>query len=239
MNFLHETDVTRWITVYSEDKDLIEKIGVHLDVAEILAGHDSLEELNLENLKHQITNGLLELKARLNSLFGSVQCESEMKHWKDKPHILLQSLIGCTEQCPFCGELCDLLDANHIDSKRDHSVEVHRSSCLRGYKDSETGIMQIGFCPGYVSGKERWKKFRNVDTHNIWQNYKQYRLIYPEWSIPADITSKDSSYWKMFVGKYMKEIAREYGAIPAEVPDEWLKISWKEVRENLRSLYNY
>jgi hypothetical protein len=239
VNLPHATDVTRLIAVYSEDKDLKKEIGVRLDVAEILAGHKSLEELNLENFKHQITNGLRELQDRLISSFGSIQCESEMIHWKDKFHILLQSLIGCTEQCPFCGEQCDLLDPNHINSNRDHSVEVHRSSCLRGYRDSGTSVMGIGFCPAYVSGKETWKKFRNADTFYTWRDFKQYRLEYAEWFIPPDVTSKNSLYWKMFVGKYMKEIARKYGAQPAEVPDEWLKISWGVVRESLRSLYHY
>lgn len=40
---------------------------------------------------------------------------STITEWKRSPHIVLcDSLIGCSEQCPFCEEQCKLTDSNHM-----------------------------------------------------------------------------------------------------------------------------
>ena len=233
------TDVRKWVTLFSEDGELKRELGVSLEANDLLAGYESLEQLSLENLKRQFRNGLKDLESRLHSSFENIQCGSEMSQWKDKPHVLLESLIGCTEQCPFCGEQCDLLDPNHVATGRPHSVGVHLSSCLKGYSNDTTKIMMIGFCPSYISGKEEETLFKNAGTNYEWHSFKDYQSIYPNWSIPPDVTSEDSLYWKMFAGKYMKAIAFQYRAKPADVPDEWSKITWDEVRANLKYLYNF
>ena len=235
VKFLHKTDVYQWVTAFSEDTDLKRELGFRLEADELLTGYESLDELNLENLKCQIENGLTELKDRLHSSFDGVQGESEMNHWKDKPHVLLESLIGCTEQCPFCGEQCDLLASDHVKAGPRHSVEIHRSNCLQGCRYFETGILAIGFCPGYISGKEDVKKFRNADTNYEWHAYKDYQSKYPKWSISSDATSENSLYWMNFVGRYMKDLAGEFKAKPAKVPDSWSKLTWEEVRKSLPS----
>ena len=153
-----------------------------------------------------------------------------MKHWAIKPDELLQNLIGCTEQCPFCGEQCDLLQADH---DCDHRVEIHRVGCLKGYRWKDTEVMTTHFCQVAVSSNT----LRFTVSGDKFHLYKDYKTIYPKWEISPDKTSTTPLYWKWFVGKYYKEIAEAYSAKPADVPEEWFQIEWPEVEKNLFSVY--
>lgn len=240
---LNRSSVQKWIEAFARDEDIRSELGVNLDAKKILVGYDSGEGSenvsHLEYLMEQIKIGLQDLEKNLHLLYSCVGCEREMEYWKDKPHDLLQSLFGCTEQCPFCGEQCDLLDPNHIENDRNHTVSIHRSKCLMGYRNTNTNVMVVDFCPASVSGKEKGS-FRNSETNWEYHLYEDYQKIYPKWSIPPDVTSDDSMYWKRFVGKYMKQIANKFNAEPSTVPDScnWSELEWKEVEKNMRHQYN-
>ena len=75
--------------------------------------------MNLSNFKQRIKEELQELKKTFEEMFSKITSKSI--DWKDKPHELLNSLVGCTAQCPFCGEQCDLMEH---DSDHDHRTEV-------------------------------------------------------------------------------------------------------------------
>lgn len=60
---------------------------------------------------------------------------SDITESNNSPHLMLCStLIGCTEQCPFCREQCELTDANHAECGKDHFTNIHRPQCLRKYR---------------------------------------------------------------------------------------------------------
>ena len=112
LTYMDETDIHKWMSAFCKDEDIRSELGASLKATDLLTDYDSLrlQDLNLENFKTQIRNGLSELKQKLQASFNDIKCESEMANWKDKPHDLLRKLIGCTAQCPFCGEQCDLID---------------------------------------------------------------------------------------------------------------------------------
>ncbi len=76
-----------------------------------------------------------------------------------------------------------------------------------------------------------------IITEEKWHPYKDYQSIYPQWSIPPDVTASNSLYWKQFIGKYKDEIAARFKAKPPKVPEGWLTIEWEEVASNLKKLY--
>lgn len=130
-------------------------------------------------------------------MFGKVVCDAnEMEKWQEKPFNLLKSLCGCTEQCPFCGEQCDL--GEHAGTEIKHRVAQHRPNCLAGYSDDTTQELVIDICPTKVASEHSYK-----DTDQEWHPFKEYMKIYPNWHVPPDLAAEDSTYWKWFIGQYM------------------------------------
>ncbi len=238
----NESSIHEWVSAFCKDEKLRSELGVRLEPSYLLAGYDSLHELNIERLKGQIRTGLKNLMDKLHDSFNGIECDSEMWFWRSLPHELLGNLIGCTEQCPFCGEQCDLQDPDHTaNNGPKHFVSVHRSTGLRGntrcYEDSEELQLMTGFCPTFVSGRDKRNVFRNRSTNEEWHPYEDYQSIYPQWSIPPDVTASNSLYWKQFIGKYKDELATWFKAKPPKVPEGWLTIEWEEVASNLKKLY--
>ena len=231
---VNETDITKWLAIFCEDKDLRTDLGVKLQVDDLLTDQEEIQELNLENFKHQIMCSLRDLKNKLyaSELFDVTKYESVMAEWKDKPYDLLKDLIGCTEQCPFCGEQCDLLDPEHDVTVHKHRTTVHRPSCLIGWQSVHTRVMTTDFCPASIAST---KMFRNGDTNYEPHPYKDYQTIYPNWSISPDLTAKCSEYWKLFVSKYNDAIAKRFKGNPGSVPEHWFSIQWEDVEKDLKS----
>lgn len=232
---VNNTGIQNWLDTFA--KRVVSKLG-DIRVENLLKGFDSLNDLNLDNFKLQIRTGLQGLKKNLHFFYGTIECMEDMKHWKDKPHDLLVDLLGCTKQCPFCGEQCDLLDPDHYKEndkqKHQHRTAIHRPSCLAGWRSSRTKIMTSNFCTSLVAGNGNFKsKKNNKQSHP----YQKYESIYPEWSIPPDTTSETCLYWKWFVGKYNSKLAVTYNAKPAKVPNAWLDIKETEVVESLADAY--
>ena len=227
---LATSDIQSFLEEFNENARV--EIGAALPPKDVLSEYDFLESVNMDNLKKNILCQLKNLEARLHDSLSKITCEEEMKHWEQKPHELLQKLIGCTEQCPFCGEQCDLLQPGH---DCDHRVEIHRVGCLKGYRWKDTQVMTTHFCQVSVSSDTLSFEISDDKFHP----YKDYKTIYPKWEISPDKSSEASLYWKWFVGKYYRQIAEAYNAKPADVPAQWCHIEWPEIEQNLYSLYNF
>ena len=229
---VNETVPSEWLSTFCDDEDVRRELGVSLD-ANDLQIEDEIETLDLENFKRQMRSELGKLEKKLQSLFGMVVCdENEMGKWQDKPFNLLKKLCGCTEQCPFCGEQCDLCEH---DTTVKHRISQHRPSCVIGYKKRETRVLSADICPTKVAGT---LKFRNKDTDKVYHPYKDYLKIYPNWHIPPDPAAEDSSYWKWFVGQYGDALATYYDVKPPNVPREWTEMKWEVVKTQLKAQYN-
>ncbi len=226
---LNVTDIKKFIIQFNNA--VRKEIGEIIKPEVILAGYGSLEKINIENLKGKIKTELENLEVKLHKSFSTISCEKEMGFWKNKPHELLENLIGCTAQCPFCGEQCDLLDPNH-ENDCDHRIEIHRISCLKGKRWKDSGVMTTHFCQASVSHADLLFEHKEDEYHP----YNDYKSIYKNWEIAPDISSEGSLYWQWFVGKYYENIAKEFGAKPPDVPDEWRHIEWSTVEKNLKEL---
>ena len=216
-----------WLKTFCTDEKLRKELGALIDADNL--GDNLLDKLDLENVKRQIRIAIKALEEKLHTSFNYIRCENDMNEWKDKPHELLKLLVGCTEQCPFCGEQCDLMESNHFVP---HRVMIHRSVCFAGYK---TKILDTECCPCLVSSDG---KFKNQATNQVSHPYKEYQKIYPNWSIPPDVTAGDSLYWMLFISKFKDDLAKRYEAKLPDVPEHWGEIKWPEVEENLKKIYN-
>ena len=229
---LEVPDIQKWLEAFSDK--VRGEIGENIEPEDVLAGYDLQEEMNLDNLKRNIGIGLENLKIKLHDSFSKIKCAKEMIQWTIKPHDKLENLIGCTAQCPFCGEQCDLLDPKH-ENDCDHRIEVHRIDCLQGFRWKNTGVMTTDFCQASVSRSDLLFKVSGDHYHP----YKDYKSIHTKWQITSDVSAEGSLYWKWFVGKYYISIAETFGAKPPDVPEEWHLIEWQDVEKNLNDLYNF
>lgn len=226
---INVTDPSEWLKIICEDKGLTSELGIKLDLNALTV--EGMQELNLDTFTEQIWSALDELNVKMQIQFNDIKCVSSMQTWKDNPAEILMKLCGCTEQCPFCKEQCNLgLHDNDIK----HVVSQHRPQCLGGYRYNLTGIMALDLCPADVASNTT---FQNHETSQKSVRYSKYESIYPTWSITPDATAKDSFYWKWFIGNFHKEIADFFKAKDADIPDGWKQMRWENVKRELKELY--
>ena len=229
---VQDTVASKWLATFCEDVEVRRELGrLRLDTNNLLPNMNMLT-LDLKNFQEKMRNELSKLERKLHSNFGMVICnEEEMEKWQEEPYNLLKSICGCTEQCPFCGEQCDL--GEHSDTEVKHTVAQHRPACCNGcYYKTQTLALEI--CPANVAGE---RKFMNEDR-KCEIPYKRYSEIYHDWHIPPDPSAKDSLYWMWFVGQHKDSLASHFKKAAPEIPVKWTKIEWQEVEAKLKGLYN-
>ena len=168
----------------------------------------------IEGLNKAKNNFILELEASGTAYFDVMNCG-------EPPHLILyKSIIGCSEQCPFCGEQCDL-NNDHIHSTP-HFTKVHRPSCLRQYIWLQSKKLTFDLCNESVGSDAT---FQNPDTNYQPIPFKQYKTIYKNWYIPPGKPEIQPFYWQWFVAKFNSEIEQWCNAVPTPVPTGWTKIT--------------
>ena len=188
---------------------------------------------DLKNIKH-FTEELCKKLADLDiSQFPSLYYN--MEKWEKQPYdIVLNALIGCSEQCPFCKEQCELTDSNHSESVK-HSVSLHRSQCLGGWRWRESQKMILETCNALVASD---KTFRH-GVEGDWKlhPYSRFQEVpkYSSWTISADSSLNVSLYWKWFLGNYAKDVAGLYNMQEENIP--WKPFTVEEAKQGLKKQY--
>ncbi|XP_077129920.1 up-regulator of cell proliferation-like [Ranitomeya variabilis] len=170
-----------------------------------------------------------------------IQITTEMKHFTIN-HILskasvkpqeelFKKVFGCGKQCPFCKVPCEAGAVNH----KEHFASVHRPQGLGTYRCKESQVLSHSICSTDVVGNAT---FINSDTE--WKPclFKEYRKLYPDWSIQPDTTIGASDYWKFVFNMYNKKFSDYYNAKPAELPEEWSQITQEQALQNLKESFN-
>ena len=205
-------------------KELCELAGIE-DVANITFFTDEF----IKGLKTLQSTLITEFKCHKGSLWDL--------GWEKKVYgILYEEVVGCTEQCPFCQEQCELTINCHPQSVK-HTT-LHRPTCLGGTRWYDTQEMILNTCNSSVASGHL---FKNKDTKK-WHAYKKYSKLYPRWSIVPDQSLKDSEssmYWKWLVANFSPNIEELFKLNhTTAIPVEWKKLKWKEVQEWVKKKYN-
>ena len=227
------TNLHDLIRNFCENRNLHCLMEVKLTPEYLIAGYDSIEDLNLDNLKDNVIQQINHFEVRFKNKIVLLKCQDTMKDWSHQPRDLLKNLIGCTAACPFCGEQCDILDEDHLKNKQLHRTEIHRSTCLAGWRNIITQVMDTGFCPHLVASN---RSFRDKEDKR--HLYKQYKDVFPNWSIEPTTTVNNALYWKRFIRKYNDELALSYNAKAAHIPDHWDEFTKEGVITDLKKLYS-
>ncbi|KAM9853055.1 interferon-induced very large GTPase 1 [Aulostomus maculatus] len=137
---------------------------------------------------------------------------------------LCNRLRGCEKQCPVCRAPCEA-------DKKEH--EVHRASLHRP---------QIMVPSSSLSSITSTKSLthdnltENMDLGDISLVCKDIHALYPDWSNSPDDpgTQKTSIYWRYVLARFNDKFAQEYEHEPANIPEEWKRITQEEVLDSLK-----
>ncbi|XP_040295756.1 up-regulator of cell proliferation-like [Bufo bufo] len=210
-------------------KKLNEKLVISQTAMKIISFNN---EINVRQFSSDIQLFLVSTEQQVLSDLKSMSINSLLSKIKLNPQDeLFRKVIGCGHQCPFCKVPCEAGGADH----KEHFASTHRPKGLGQYRWSDTGILTTDICTTSVVSKTR---FRNSDTDWESHPYKEYRIYYPDWAIEPDPSMESSDYWKYVFAQFNKEFAEEYGAKPADLPNDWKKITVEEALNSLKKTFN-
>ncbi|XP_034624739.1 interferon-induced very large GTPase 1-like [Trachemys scripta elegans] len=179
-----------------------------------------------------IQDSLSELEQNLASEFKAVNIEEKLSKLQVKPQDeLFKRVFGCGKRCPFCGVPCEAEGSVHTE----HSAPVHRPRGLRRRRDHLTETLDYSLCSSDVVSNA---SFSNSDTKGKLVPFRDYRLHYPDWRIQPDPSSEASNYWKFVFKEFNCQFASEYKAKPADLPEDWGKITKEQALESIKGIYS-
>ncbi|XP_053385880.1 interferon-induced very large GTPase 1-like [Mercenaria mercenaria] len=156
-----------------------------------------LDTLGGENVKTKLCN----------MVSNSVKEFEYYKLRNETVQILIGALQGCTEKCPFCGELCCIGQENHEEN---HRVLMHRPTGFLGNKSEPGNILASSNC---------WEEQEFVRANG------QLSKDIENWFISSDVLAEEKSFWKYLFIRYKNEIAALYSLkAPDEMPESWCKL---------------
>lgn len=141
---------------------------------------------------------------------------------------LFKKVFGCGRQCPFCKVPCEAGGTGHGE----HFASIHRPQGLGTYRNEETKILCHELCSTEVVSNHTFKcPETNWEPHP----YKDYCAFFDDWNIQPDPSIEASVYWKYIFKEFNEEFAKEYKALPAELPEDWYRITKERALESLEN----
>ncbi|XP_041434679.1 up-regulator of cell proliferation-like [Xenopus laevis] len=209
----------------------------------MLCKHLVISDNAMKVIIFQNTANIPQISTDIDFYLGKCQekIRSEMKHLGIESILaclllkpqdeLLKKVLGCGKKCPFCNVPCEAKGDDH----QVHFASAHRPKGLAEYRFSDDN----GFCSTTCSTAIISNgAFRNPDTEGKWHPYRDYRSVYPQWVIQPEINSTSSLYWKFVLARFNYDFANLFQTNPAEIPQEWLKITQRQALSSLENMYN-
>ncbi|KAL3891238.1 hypothetical protein ACJMK2_003501 [Sinanodonta woodiana] len=142
-------------------------------------------------------------------------------------------VIGCTGDCPFCGEICISSQTSHGGL---HETPVHRPQGCKGYANVHSRILVQESCQKLVASTHQ--KFLNDRTNGQFVYYKDYQTIHTDWKIPGDPNPLNSSFWEWFMITYIVNLEQEHHSVRPNMPDVWKTYNKESEIEKLKREMN-
>ncbi|XP_073491662.1 interferon-induced very large GTPase 1-like isoform X3 [Aquarana catesbeiana] len=179
----------------------------------------------IQQFAHEIELHLSDLEKLVKQDINSRNIETIFLHSTLKPQDeLLRKVIGCGKQCPFCKVPCEAGGGNH----KEHFASVHRPRGLAQHVNEDTKALDHSICSSNVISN---KTFMNAEGKP--HQYKDYQKYYPDWTIQSNTTADSSDYWKFVLIQFNKSFAKLYNANPANLPEDWQKLTREEALKSL------
>uniref|UniRef100_A0A3P9DSL9 Si:dkey-85k7.12 n=1 Tax=Maylandia zebra TaxID=106582 RepID=A0A3P9DSL9_9CICH len=214
-------------------EDICKELGDKLVISkDALGAFMFLNNADKEQFADWLTVSVNEMEQVLRKEFQTLNFKMKLQHLHVQPHNeLFNKLVGCGKQCPFCKAPCDAGGRGHTE----HFAVLHRPEGLGKYTWHVTKKLVTDICSSLVISDN---SFRCIDTNGRWHPYKNYKEIYPDWKIPPDSSLEASDYWKYVMAKYNTDLAKEYNANPADIPESWNDITKEQAEKSLKKSFN-
>ncbi|XP_053708873.1 up-regulator of cell proliferation-like [Synchiropus splendidus] len=144
---------------------------------------------------------------------------------------LFKRVFGCGHQCPFCKVPCEAGGKDH----KKHHASIHLPQAFGTYRERDSQILMDTICTTSVT---TGSMFRSQETREEFVPYTRYAEYYPDWNIPPDASIQASDYWKHLLVKYNQQLAQEFDAKPAKIPELWKEITEEKALKGLREAFN-
>ncbi|XP_074854412.1 up-regulator of cell proliferation-like [Carettochelys insculpta] len=226
-----------------DSKDKLDTVSVFLDnfckvlQKDLVISKDSLvgirfiNTVNVVKFVAFIQTFLSDLETQILAEFENLEIESKFSLLSVKPQEeIFKRVFGCGKQCPFCKVPCEAVGTDH----REHFASVHRPQGLGAYCCIETGKLVDEMCSSAVLCGST---FQCPETQWKPHPFKDYRDIFPDWHIQPDPNIHTSDYWKFVFKEFNQEFAEAFRAEPAELPEEWEKITSGQALESLEEAF--
>ncbi|KAL3891105.1 hypothetical protein ACJMK2_003368 [Sinanodonta woodiana] len=124
-------------------------------------------------------------------------------------------VVGCTDACPFCGEICICAQPDHQGL---HETPVHRPQGCNGYKADVSKTLAMQSCQKLVASEF---EFEHPGTGDMWVPYKDYQTVHKNWKISGDSNPLKSTFWEWFMTTYIKDLEIEHNGKAPNLPEVW------------------
>uniref|UniRef100_A0A3P9C8T3 Si:dkey-85k7.12 n=1 Tax=Maylandia zebra TaxID=106582 RepID=A0A3P9C8T3_9CICH len=210
-------------------KELGDKLVISQDAFDAFM---MLNNADKEQFADWLTVSVNEMEQDLRKEFENVNIEIKLQHLHVQPqNELFNKLVGCGKLCPLCKAPCDAGGRGHTV----HFALLHRPQGLGTYRCCTTKDLVTDICSSLVVSD---KRFRCSATNYELHPYKNYKVFYPHWNIPPDVSLEASDYWKFIMVKYNKDFAKEFNAVPADIPLAWKQITKNQAEKSLKESFN-
>ena len=216
-------NIQSWLNSFHAKLSKILKINLS-EIQDITkATHSEGCKVFVQSLTEELKT--LEMKV-MNKIEEPSSKFSQISAWNRSPQSLLcEHLYGCCAQCPFCGEQCELTDADHVSSGKDHYAKIHRPQCLNKYTWVRSRELVLDICTVSVESEA---EFQNEDTNGECVAYKDYKTVYKDWCISNESPRESLKYWQWFVSKFYTEIIKWVNSAPTKIDH----LGWAAVSED-------
>ncbi|XP_071854417.1 interferon-induced very large GTPase 1-like [Apostichopus japonicus] len=144
-------------------------------------------------------------------------------------HIELAQIIkGCTEQCPFCGAVCE----NTLEGHEFHGTELHYPGGLKGWHEVESMTLFIEVCTSAVASQMKYRS-----PKSDFRSYSEYKEDYPTWNIPSKV-DEPNEFWKYIFTRLNRQFAKHYNCVEADIPEDWSKFTKEEAIRSVERAYD-
>ncbi|XP_077303293.1 up-regulator of cell proliferation-like [Lithobates pipiens] len=186
----------------------------------------------VEQLSSAIQHFLTETEQQILTELTYMDVEDILSKVTLKPQCeLFRKVVGCGQQCPFCGTPCEAGGGDH----KEHFSSIHRSLGLGKCIWLHDSTLVIDICSTLVVSTAA---FQNFVTRFQFHPYKEYRTYYPDWAIQPDPSIESSDYWKYIFVQFNKRFAEEYRTKPAKLPKDWKKITKTQALDSIKKVFN-
>ncbi|KAL3891064.1 hypothetical protein ACJMK2_003327 [Sinanodonta woodiana] len=223
-------DVTKDITLQRWIKTFMKIASVKFVVNDIRSLSDMFggETVDLKYFSNELLKQLKLSTPKFEHLMDLHNAEyKEMK--VGVMNLLRHLVVGCTDACPFCGEICICSQPNHRGL---HETPVHRPQGCNGYKADVSRVLTMESCQKLVASEYEFTPSRTSDT---WVPYKQYQTVHKGWKIPGDSNPLTSTFWEWFMITYIKELEQEHKGKAPNLPEVWKTYTKEREIEKLKA----